>query len=1108
MIMRILFFNVLLTILASVSYAAEREDELIGVSGRILIVDTTSPDKAFTSIQKAVDEAEPGDTVLVYSGVYKENIRFRRSGEPDNPITLRAFQGHVVSVNPGREITGAFEPVAGYENVYRVVGFTAELPEEPGIWEAASHIRLIRTSSLEECENRLGSWYLNEDSGELYIRSTGRQPAAELLYVIESKAPVFNVDVDTSHIVIEGFDVAFGAMGILIARRTSDVTVRNCRIFCNGSVGLHITGDRHLAEGNELFRNNSHGIQLRFGVNYVTVRNNLAYYNGPNNNDKTAVPETTDIGIYSRGNYVLFEDNVMDGLHRYAYRNKMGNNPSNVFRRNVVRGHFKSGPYAVANNTLIVNNIGMRLGMYMNRVNPEFDGNIEDVDPDGMQRLTYIIYPALDREDPRFCDPAYRDFRLQLDSPYLGKGAHPGFTPVLYVDPLSGCDEELGFSVNAPLKTLERAMEAANPGMTVYLLPGEYTEPLIVQTGGQNAAEPLRIRAYGKSPEVILRGGVTVAGLSHVVLEHLTLKNNPLTISNASGIKIDGCIVDTATGPAGLVTQSSDVMITAGAFLSAGDGLQLAESRDVSVIDSLFKCAGAAYRIDSESFKTFYSAYNVFDGFTARVAEEEFTEMAEWSRAFRWSGFDRAMPIRFEESYYLPSGSPLVQISSAYSYVGPRPELPAFRLEITDLAVKGKAPTAATVTWQTPREATEAVVELRDAASGELLQRVTPSYEFQIMGQVFDMTFRNQSFFTTDRWANVSGLKPGTRYRAVVIVKNVERTFENTAEIEFTTPRRESAPKLFYIAPGGDDDNDGLTPATAWASFRHAAYAVGPGDRVLIMPGRYRETLRPVISGTAENPVIFESAEPHAAIIDMQEQSGNGVEIVNANHIAIEGLQIAGGAWGVGGHNYIISNARGVRISGGRIAYPIYNRQLNLRSSFENLRMAKGGLVANNAPDLLVENNVFLCGYVGVAASLSPGARIVNNTIVGEGNFGVVIVPGAEDELYTVRNNLFYQTIMNYKTGAIIWMMNVKAQLDSDYNFFYIPEDHQANKGKLPDTERIRDLRQWQELTGLDLNSRRGKPKFIDPEGGDFRLQPGSPGIDADDDSGPVGARL
>ena len=55
--------------------------------------DGRSPETPFRTLQRAVDEAGPGDVVWVRGGVYQSDVEFRRSGEPGRPIVVESFPG-------------------------------------------------------------------------------------------------------------------------------------------------------------------------------------------------------------------------------------------------------------------------------------------------------------------------------------------------------------------------------------------------------------------------------------------------------------------------------------------------------------------------------------------------------------------------------------------------------------------------------------------------------------------------------------------------------------------------------------------------------------------------------------------------------------------------------------------------------------------------------------------------------------------------------------------------------------------------------------------------------------------------------------------------------
>jgi hypothetical protein len=56
-------------------------------------------DQPWRTIQHAVDNANPGDTIYIRAGLYAENVEIHRSGEEGNPIILSSYDGEAVTVN-------------------------------------------------------------------------------------------------------------------------------------------------------------------------------------------------------------------------------------------------------------------------------------------------------------------------------------------------------------------------------------------------------------------------------------------------------------------------------------------------------------------------------------------------------------------------------------------------------------------------------------------------------------------------------------------------------------------------------------------------------------------------------------------------------------------------------------------------------------------------------------------------------------------------------------------------------------------------------------------------------------------------------------------------
>jgi hypothetical protein len=62
--------------------------------------------KPLATIQAAVNRLQPGDTLLIHGGTYRETVTFPRSGIADKPITLRPYRDEKVVVSGCDPVTG------------------------------------------------------------------------------------------------------------------------------------------------------------------------------------------------------------------------------------------------------------------------------------------------------------------------------------------------------------------------------------------------------------------------------------------------------------------------------------------------------------------------------------------------------------------------------------------------------------------------------------------------------------------------------------------------------------------------------------------------------------------------------------------------------------------------------------------------------------------------------------------------------------------------------------------------------------------------------------------------------------------------------------------
>ena len=222
--------------------------------------DTAGPSQEYTTIQAAVNAAGPGDTILVYDGVYSGFV-ISASGTSSNRITIKTNGSSAVINAANSRNEGITLSNASYVTVE---GFT--VTGMPG-YGLATHdasstnpIRglIIRNNTVQNSGS--SNIYLSQVAGSLIEGNTGSGSAA-------------------SH-------------GIYLANGGSDNTIlRGNRCYNNGKNGIHFNGDASVGgdglhtgitvENNVLYNNTDNGVDAD-GVQDSVFQNNLMYGNGRN----------------------------------------------------------------------------------------------------------------------------------------------------------------------------------------------------------------------------------------------------------------------------------------------------------------------------------------------------------------------------------------------------------------------------------------------------------------------------------------------------------------------------------------------------------------------------------------------------------------------------------------------------------------------------------------------------------------------------------------------------------------------------------------------------------------------------------------------------------
>jgi parallel beta-helix repeat protein len=302
-----------------------------------------------------------------------------------------------------------------------------------------------------------------------------------------------------------------------------------------------------------------------------------------------------------------------------------------------------------------------------------------------------------------------------------------------------------------------------------------------------------------------------------------------------------------------------------------------------------------------------------------------------------------------------------------------------------------------------------------------------------------------------------------------------------------------------------NDSNDGTTPQTAWATLQHAVDHLNfvgtqnPNSLVIVGPGTYAEgDIDLKASGVAGFPIQIRADStgtctgdpPGPVTVDVKglicskpdfppAPCEAGFLIFGASYVVIDGFHITN------------ANLAGVEVRPGPNGEESVGAVVANNVIYNNgdTRLGRGVQVFDSTGTVVFNNLIINNTTTGIGVLGSPDARVINNTVYGNGGTGVVV---AHDEVAPdvknsgnrnspgawVINNIIDDPPISDTAFAVDVDENGKCDYIGAFNLLA------SNTVRSPTTPIDPS-----DLIGLD-------PRFVDPVNGDFALGAGSPAID------------
>lgn len=101
----------------------------------------------------------------------------------------------------------------------------------------------------------------------------------------------------------------------------------------------------------------------------------------------------------------------------------------------------------------------------------------------------------------------------------------------------------------------------------------------------------------------------------------------------------------------------------------------------------------------------------------------------------------------------------------------------------------------------------------------------------------------------------------------------------------------------YYVAPGGNDANDGTSPSSAWRTIAKANAALRPGDTVYLRGGKYvNDPIKPSRSGTAGSEIRYVAYQDEQPVLTSNSTKGLvvAIDLTDRSYVVVDGIDVDG----------------------------------------------------------------------------------------------------------------------------------------------------------------------------------------------------------------------